>query len=193
MSLSPRLTSSDDSRQQQLLKIRGWLKLRVLSYDVCYRPTYAFVYRGGQKGVYLARMRPVEYDCHTRDLPFIIDLVSHGCVEVGTCRKQRIKVDRLAIFPDQCMGPAELRVQRASHHLALVVDACAQGENISRQGFEDSECLVLPKSGIEECAVTDCANNLAFVVNPVGLIGSRKSEVRKRGGIAIFPNHSVIH
>src|SRR5271163_4406272 len=90
------------------------------------------------------------------------------------------------------MGPLELRVQGASHHQTLVVDGFAQGENISRQGFEDGECLVLPKSGIEECAVTDCPNNLALVVNAVGLIGSQKTEVRKRDGTAIFPQHGVI-
>jgi hypothetical protein len=38
--------------------------------------------------------RPAEYDCHARDLSAIVDLVSLGCEEVGSGRKQRVEVGR---------------------------------------------------------------------------------------------------
>ncbi len=50
--------------------------------------------RGCQKSVDVARIRPAEHDCHARDLSALVDLVSHGCEEVDTGRKQRVEVGR---------------------------------------------------------------------------------------------------
>jgi len=49
--------------------------------------------------------------CHTRDLSAVVDRVSHGCVEVGICWKQRVKVGHHALLPDEAMGPVEVGVQ----------------------------------------------------------------------------------
>ena len=92
----------------------------------------------------LARMRPSEYRCHARDLSALVDLVCHGCVEVGTCRKQGVKVGHHAVLPDEGMGPVEVGVPSASHDLALIVDAGGYGGKISRQSMEVCECVVLP-------------------------------------------------
>src|SRR5215472_11270019 len=93
-------------------------------------------------------MRAAEHRCHARDLPALVDLVSHGCEEVGTCRKQRIKVGHHAVLPDEGTRPVEAGVLGASHHLALIVDASGYGGKISRQSAEVGEYLVLPKRGI---------------------------------------------
>src|SRR5215469_14760329 len=96
----------------------------------------------------LAGMRPSEYRCHARDLSPLVDLVRHGYLEVGTCRKQRVKVGHHVVLPDEGMGPVEVGIPGASHHLAPVVDASGDGGKISRQSFEICECAVLPKRGI---------------------------------------------
>src|SRR5260370_36478090 len=123
----------------------------------------------------------------------VVDLVRHDCVDVGTCRKERVKVGQHTVLPDEAVGPVEVGVPGASHHLALVVDAAGRGAKISRQKAEVCHCVVLPKSGIFGCAVraADLPNNLALVVNAPGEIGTRKSEVRKRGGSAVFPQYGV--
>src|SRR5215469_4403868 len=99
-------------------------------------------------------MRPAEHRCHARDLSALVDLVSHGCEEVGTCRKQRVKVGHHVVLPDEGMRPVEAGVQGASHYLALVVDAGGYGGKISRQSAEICECAVLPKRGKFGCVVS---------------------------------------
>ncbi len=54
---------------------------------------------------------PLSTDCHARDLSALVDLVSHGCEEVGTGRKQRVEVGHHAVLPDEGMGPVEVGVQ----------------------------------------------------------------------------------
>src|SRR5216683_642689 len=187
-------SAESESLQNLFANIRGQSDFRLCTCDICNRRSYACVYRGCQKGVdLLARMRPGEYRCHARDLPALVDLVSHGCVEVGTCRKQRVKVGQYAVLPDEAMGPVEVGVEGASHHLALVVDAAGKCAKISRQKAEVCDCAVLPKSGISGCAVRAATlpNNLALVVNAVGDIGTSNSEVRKREGSAVFPQYGV--
>ena len=139
----------------------------------------------------VARIRPAEHRCHARDLSALVDLVSHGCVEVGTGGKRRIEVGHHAVLPDEAVGPVEAGVPGASHHLAPVVDAGGYGGNISRQSAEVCECVVLPKRAILGCAVStaDCPNNLAPVVIAIG--DSASSELRKRGGSAVFPRYGV--
>src|ERR1700738_920045 len=133
-----------ESLQKLFANIRGQSDFRMGTCDICNRRAYAFVYRGCQKGVdLLARMRPGEYRCHARDLPAAVDLVSHGRVEVGTCRKQRVKVGQDAVLPDEAMGPVEVGVEGASHHLALVVDAAGKCAKISRQKAVVCDCAVL--------------------------------------------------
>src|SRR5260370_11238199 len=123
----------------------------------------------------------------------VVDLVRHDCVEVGTCRKERVKVGQHTVLPDEAVGPVEVGVPSASHHLALVVDAAGRGAKISRQKAEVCHCVVLPKCGIFGCAVSaaDLPNNLALVVNAPGEIGTRKSEVRKREGSDVLPQYGV--
>src|SRR5260370_2286698 len=91
------------------------------------------------------------------------------------------------------MRPVEAGVQGASYHLAPVVDAGGPGRKISRQSAEVCDRAVLPKNGIEGCAVRAATspNNLAQVVNAGGEIGTRESEVRKRDGSAVFPQYGV--
>src|SRR5215813_11086020 len=138
-------------------------------------------------------MRSAEHSCHARDLSALVDLVSHGCQEVGTCRKQCVKVGHYAVLPDEGMRPVEAGVQGASYHLAPAVDAGGPGGKISRQSAEVCDCAVLPKNGKEGCAVSAATspNNLALVVNAGGDIGTRMSEVRKREGSAVFPQYGV--
>ena len=87
--------------------------------------------------------------------PRSLDLVSHGCVEVGTCRKQRAEVGHHAVLPDEGIiwEPVEVGILGASHHLALVVDAAGYGGKISRQSPEVCDYAVLPKRGIVGWAV----------------------------------------
>ena len=124
--LSPDSAESE-SLQMVAASIRGQIGSRACTCDVCNRRAYACVYRGCQKGVDLARIRPAEDRCHARDLSTLVDLVSHGCEEVGICRKQRVKVGHHDVLPDKGTGPVEDVVQGASHHLAPVVDAGSYG------------------------------------------------------------------
>src|SRR5580700_2580649 len=142
-----------ESPQKLFVNIRGQIGFRVCRCDVCNRPVYSLVYRSCQKGVDVARMRPAEHRGHARDLSALVDLVSHGCEEVGTCRKQRVEVGHHAVLVDEGMGPVEAGVQGASHYLAAVVDAGAYGGKISRQSAEVCECAVQPKRGILGCIV----------------------------------------
>ena len=181
-----------ESLQKLFANIRGQSDFGVRTCDICNRRAYVFVYRGCQKGVDVASLRPVEYDCHAGDLSALVDLVSHGCVEVGTCGKQSVKVGHHAILVDEGMGPVAAGVRSASHRLALVVDAFSQGASISRQSAEACDCLgVLPKSGIGGCAVSahDLPDNLALVVNAVAQ-GARNSQVRKLGRSAVLHNRA---
>ena len=136
----------------------------------------------------VARIRPAEYDCHARDLSALVDLVSHGCEEVGTFRKQRVKVGHLAVLMDEAVDPVEAGVQGASHDLSPAVDAGGYGGKISRQSAEVCECAVLPKSGKYGCVVStvNYPSNLALLVNALG--GSVSSEVLKRNGSVVFPD-----
>ena len=40
------------------------------------------------------RIRPAEYGCHARDLSALVDIVRHGCQDVGTGGKRRVEVGR---------------------------------------------------------------------------------------------------
>src|SRR5205814_6105537 len=115
--------SAQSESLQKLIAICGHIGFRTSLYDVCNGLAYACVYRGCQKGMGFARMRPAEHRPHSHDLSALVDLVSHGWQEVGSCGKQRIKAGHHAVLPDECMRPVEARVQGASHHLAVVVDA----------------------------------------------------------------------
>src|ERR1039458_9543261 len=195
--LSPELAGSE-SLQNLFANIRRQSDFRLRTCDLCNRLAYASVYRGCQKGVDLARIRPAEYRCHARDLSAPVDRVRHGCVEVGTCGKQSVKVGHHAVLVDEGMGPVAILKLSAPHHLALIVNAFSEREKISRQSVEACDSvvlpLVLPKSAIGGCAVRakDLPNNLALVVNGDALTGARNSEVRKRDGSAVFPNYGVI-
>ena len=81
----------------------------------------------------LAFIWPAEYGCHSHDLSALIDLVSHGWVEIGTCGKQLGKVGHHAILIDERTRPVEVGVQGAPHDLTPVVDAAGYGGKISRQ------------------------------------------------------------
>src|SRR5215831_19842751 len=146
-------SAESESLQKLLANIRGQIGFRLCTCDVRNRRAYTCVYRGCQKGVDLARMRSAEHSCHARDLSVLVDLVSHGCQEVGTCRKQCVKVGHYAVLPDEGMRPVEAGVQGASYHLAPAVDAGGPGGKISRQSAEVCDCAVLPKNGKEGCAV----------------------------------------
>src|ERR1700747_1713025 len=188
----PLLCESAASEFLQKLSANICGQLRLRGRDVCNRPVYSFDYGGCQKGVGLARMRPAQHRRHSHDLTALVDLISHGCEEVGICRKQRVEVGHHPVLPDEGMGPVEAGVQGTSHHLALVVDAGSDGGKISRQSAEVCDCAVPPKSGIEGCAVkaSDIPNNLALVVNAEGETTS--SEVRKGEGSAVFfPQYGV--
>src|ERR1700722_17398484 len=118
------LQSGESAPLQNLVtNIRGQIGFRACRCDICNRLAHALVCRCCQKGVDVARVRPAEYDCHARDLSALVDLVSHDCEEVGTGWKQRVEVGHHAVLPDEGMGPVEVGVEVASHHLSLVVDA----------------------------------------------------------------------
>ena len=76
----------------------------------------------------------------------VVDLVRHGCMEVRIFRKQRVEVGHHAVLINEGMGPVEVGVPGASHHLALVVDArgyCASLRGIeSRIGSQLHESLL---------------------------------------------------
>src|ERR1700731_3497469 len=131
----PLSSEVDESETLQMLfaNIRGHIGFRACRCNICNRLAHALVCRCCQKGVDVARVRPAEYDCHARDLSALVDLVSHDCEEVGTGWKQRVEVGHHAVLPDEGMGPVEVGVEVASHHLSLVVDAAGQAAKISRQ------------------------------------------------------------
>src|SRR5216683_7284073 len=66
-------SAESESLQNLFANIRGQSDFRMRTCDVCNRRAYAFVYRGCQKGVGLARMRPPEHRGHSRDLPTLVD------------------------------------------------------------------------------------------------------------------------
>jgi hypothetical protein len=185
-------SAESESLQKLFPNIRGQIGFRVCRCDIRNRLVYSFVYGGCQKGVGLTHLRPAEYRRHSHDLSALVDLVSHGWVQVGTCRKQRVKAGHHAVLPDEGIRPVEGGVQGASYHLALVVDAAGYGGKISRQSLEVCECAVPPKRGVEGCAVSagDFPNNLALVVNAESETTS--SEVSKGQGSAVFfPQYGV--
>src|SRR5271170_6933871 len=105
-----------------------------------------------------------------------------------------VQVGHHIVLPDEAMGPAG-GVEGASHHLAPVVDAGGKGGTISRQNAEAcgcAACAVQPNSGKDGCAVRarDIPNNLAVVINGVGVISSA-SEAWKLEGSVVFPQYRV--
>ena len=162
---SPLLAESE-SLQKLSADLRGQSDFRQCACDVCHRPVYALVYRRCDKGVDVARIWPALNDCHARDLSAFVDLVRHRGEEVGTARKQRVEVGHNVVLPDESMVPVALRVEVASHDLALVVNAAGYAASISRQKTEVDEHVILPKRGIRDSAVggADESNNLAQVV-----------------------------
>src|SRR5215469_281902 len=182
----------DSAESESLQKLCGHVGFRVCRHLVCNRPLYAFVYRGCDKGVDVARIGPVLHDCHARDLSAFVDLVSHRGAEVGIGRKQRVEVGHDVVLPDESMVPVALRVEVASHDLALVVDAAGYATSISRQKTEVGDRAILPKHGIRDSAVggADESNNLAQVVIAESL--SASSVVRKRTYIVVLPHSGVI-
>ena len=115
-------SAESESLQKLFVNIRRQIGFRACRCDVRNRRACARVYRGCQKGVGLACMGPAEHRSHAHDLSALVDLVSHGCEEVGTCGKQRVKVGHHAVLPDEGMRPVETGVHGASHHLAPAVD-----------------------------------------------------------------------
>src|SRR5258708_15405690 len=130
--------------------IRGHIGFWACRSDICNRLAHALICRGCQKGVDVACIRPAAHDCHSRDLSAVVDLVSHDWDEVGAGRKQRVEVGHYVVLPDESMGPVELRIEVASHDLALTVDASGYAPKISRQKTEGCNRVrvVLPKRAI---------------------------------------------
>src|SRR5438477_12969000 len=108
----PSLVESPSSQflQKLVANICGQIGVRVCRCTICNRPVYSFVYRGCQKGVGLTRMRPAEHRRHSHNLTALVDLVSHGWVQVGTGRKQRVKASQHPVLPDEGIRPVERRV-----------------------------------------------------------------------------------
>jgi hypothetical protein len=148
--------------------------------------------------VNLARIRPGEHQCHARDLSALVDIAGRDDEEVGILGNERVQVGHRIVLPDEAAGPVvpvRLEEERASHHLAPVVDAGGKGGRISRQNtevFDSAVCAVLPKRGNEGCAVSahDIPDSLAVVINGVG-VRSSVSEVRKLEGLVVFPQYGV--
>src|SRR5580692_11404207 len=172
--------------------LRGQSDFRQCACDVCHRPVYALVYRRCDKGVDVARIWPALNDCHARDLSAFVDLVRHGGEEVGTARKQRVEIGHNVVLPDESMVPVALRVEVASHDLALVVNAAGYAASISRQKTEVDEHVILPKRGIRDSAVggADESNNLAQVVIAESL--SASLVVSKGAYFVVVPHNGVI-
>src|SRR6267378_4481589 len=131
-------------------------------------------------------MRPAEHRGHARDLSALIDLVSHSCVEVGTRRKQRVQVGHLAVLIDEAVDPVEAGVQRASHHLALVVNAL--GGSAKSEVLKLNGSVVFPRYGVNRTgAVSRAAYGVALIVDrecdPVWIAIHR----RKSSDSALFP------
>src|SRR5260370_38116737 len=105
---SLRLEAADPQSLQKLfVKIRRQIGFRVCRHDVCNRRAYSFVYRGCQKGVDVALMRPAHYDRHARDLSALVDLIAHDGDEVGPGGKHRGKGGEHGVLPDEGMRPSE--------------------------------------------------------------------------------------
>ena len=138
-------SAQPESLQELFIDIRRQIGFRVCRRDVRNRLVYSFVYWGCQKGVGLAHVRPAEHRRHSHDLTGVVDLVSHGWVEVGICGKQLAKVGHHAVLVDEGIAvEVEAGVQGASYHLAPIVDATGYGGKISRHSVEVCECAVLP-------------------------------------------------
>jgi len=132
MGTKPLLPAPAESQSlQELIGDCEHIRLRAYGHVLCNRPAYAFVYRGQQNGVDVARIRSAAYDCHGPNLSALVDLVSHGCEQVGA-GKQGVEVGHHAILPDEGMGPVQVGIKGASHHLAPVVDTAGYGGKISR-------------------------------------------------------------
>jgi hypothetical protein len=78
-------SAASESLQKLFANICGqpWLCGR----DIRDRLVYSRVYRGCQERLDIALMRPAVHRCHASDLSALINLVSHGCEEVGLRRK----------------------------------------------------------------------------------------------------------
>src|ERR1700746_691276 len=166
-------SAESESLQNLFADIRGQIGFRACRCDLCNRPAHALPYRGCQKGVDVAGIRPAEHYSHARDLSALVDLVRHDWEEIGTGGNKAVPVGHHVFLPDEGMGPVEVGVQGASHHLAPIVDAGGERSSISRRSKEVcycavcAVCAVLPNRGIEGCAArtANLPNNLAPVVN----------------------------
>src|SRR5436189_5229271 len=78
-------SAESESLEMVVANLPGQIGLRVCRCDVRNRLADAFVYRGCKKGVDVARIRPGEHRCHTRDLSALIDIASCDYEEVGIC------------------------------------------------------------------------------------------------------------
>jgi hypothetical protein len=110
--------------------------------DICNRNTHASVYRGCQKGVDVARIRPSEHDCHARDLSALVDLVSHGCEEVGTGRKQRVEVGRGSdMTPSLPQPDMQVRCVPVSQNQPSTADECLPQSGVTGSiGSRNARC-----------------------------------------------------
>src|ERR1700733_2738528 len=72
-----------ESLRVVVASIRGQNGMRVCTCEICHRETYASVCGVQKIGVNVARARPAEHRCHTRDLSAIIDIASRDYEEVG--------------------------------------------------------------------------------------------------------------
>src|ERR1700723_1582667 len=180
--------------QECFVNIRRQIGCLVCRRHICNRLLNPFVNRGCEKGVDFALMRPADHDCHARDLSPLVDLVTHHRVEVGTGGKHRVKSGQDVVLPDEGMGPVEVGVQRASHDLALVVDAGGESDSISLREHDTCDCSVFavqpnPTNGCRAISTADLPNNLPAVVN--GLGDRAMAEVLKYGDDAVLPRCAV--
>ena len=151
-----------------------------------------FVYRGCQKGVDVALIRPAEYDCHARDLSALVDLVSHDCAEVGAGRKQRVEVGHHVVLPDEGMGPVEASESQLlpTTWPLLLMPVAMPPKSPGRRPrvVSVSFCQSAPYWVVPSALPTD-PTIWSSVVNAVG--ESASSEVLKRGESAVFPRCGV--
>src|SRR5579859_1221365 len=163
--------AAEAESSQKMFAVRRQIGFRVVTCDLGNGLAHACVDRCCQEGVDVASIRSTEYRCHARDLSTLVDLVRHGCVEVGTGGKQRVEVGYHAVLVEKGMGPVEVGIPCASDNLALAVDPAGKGAKVSGQSAEACDFVgVLPKNGIVGGAVRskDFANNLAAVVKAPG-------------------------
>src|ERR1700693_1519150 len=103
-------SDESESLQMRFASIRGQIGFRVCTCDLCNRPAYALPYRGCQKGVDVARIRPAEYDCHRltgiacacRTLAPGLDHQSQACLATAACGGET-----------SCSGPPGLQTRIA--------------------------------------------------------------------------------